>query len=87
MDRHIAAIHVCLYNGFYTVNTVAVRIGIFKASCSHEAFRVIFPVSLPALGSQSNKTSDALTVSTDLIAPVHQNSKKPCMVPKYHVFW
>lgn len=21
MDRHIAAIHVCLYNGFYTVNT------------------------------------------------------------------
>lgn len=62
MDRYIAAIHVFLYNGFYAVNTVAVRIGYFKALCSYDAFKVIFPVPLLALCCQNNKTSNAFTV-------------------------
>lgn len=42
---------------FYAVNTAVVRTGTF-----HDAFEVMFPVPLPTLCSQSNKSSNTLIV-------------------------
>lgn len=80
MDSHIAAIHACLYNSFYTVNTAAVRIVKHDLFMLHSRAYSLNSWLLYAIGAIKQVMLSQW--SADLISLVHQDSKKPCRVHK-----